>query len=66
MEFKDRELYATLSNTIIPDKFMAETNPNNPLETDVVHCWNTQQQRWDNFKISELEKYEPQGDQVSE
>lgn len=61
MEFKDRTLFATLSNSIIPDKFMAETNPNNPLEVDVVNCWNTEQQRWDNFKISELEEYVPGG-----
>lgn len=61
MVLKDRTLFATLSNSIIPDKFMAETNPNNPLETDIVNCWNTEQLRWDNFKISELEEYVPGG-----
>jgi hypothetical protein len=64
--FKDRTLYGTLANTIIPDRFMAETNPNNPLELDVVNCWNTEQLRWDTFKISELEEYLPNGSQSGE
>ena len=60
MEFKkDPTLSATLSNMIIPDKFMAESNPNNPLELDEVHCWNIKRVRWDKFKISELTYYHP-------
>ena len=66
LEFKDRTFSGTLNNAIIPDKFMAETNPNHPLELDEVHCWNTDRHQWDKFKISELEKYLPQGVQVSE
>ena len=59
MEFKDREFSGTLSNIIIPDNFMAELNPNSPLELDEVHCWNMTQLRWDMFKISELTYYHP-------
>ena len=57
LQFKDRVWFGTLNNSIIPDKFMADTNPNNPLELDEVNCWNVEQLRWDNFKISELESY---------
>ena len=58
---KDRTFYGCLINAIIPDRLMAELNPNNPLELDEVHCFNIDQQRWDKFKISELEKYDPNG-----
>ena len=65
MEFKkDPTLSATLSNMIIPDKFMAESNPNNPLELDEVHCWNIKRVRWDKFKISELTYYHPSQGEV--
>ena len=66
LQFKDRTFSGTLNNSLIPDKFMAETSPNNPLELDEVHCWNVDQQRWDSFKISELEAYSPEGVRVSE
>ena len=49
-----------LVNSLIPDKHLAETNPNHPMELDEVHAWNIESQRWDKFKISELETYEPE------
>ena len=65
MEFKKApSILGTLSNIIIPDNFMAETNPNNPLEHDEVHCWNIKKARWDQFKISELTYYHPSRGEV--
>ncbi len=59
---KDRTFYGCLINGIIADRLMAETNPNyDPSELDEIHCFNIDQQRWDKFKISELEKYDPMG-----
>ena len=49
----------TLANSIIPDKFMAETNPNNPTEPDTIKAWDTERLQWITFKISELEVYKP-------
>ena len=49
----------TLANSIIPDKFMAETNPNNPTEPDTIKAWDTERLQWVTFKISELEDYKP-------
>ena len=66
LEFKDRTWFGTLNNSIIPDKFMAETNPNHPLELNEVNCWNVEQLRWDKFNISDLEEYTPQGSQSGE
>ena len=66
LEFKNRKWFGTLNNSIIPDKFMAETNPNHPLELDEVNCWNVEQLRWDKFLISELEEYAPQGSPLGE
>ena len=65
MEFKkDPTLSATLSNMLIPDNLMAETNPNNPLELEEVHCFNMERRRWDKFKISELTYYHPSQGEV--
>ena len=58
---KDREIIGCLINAMIPERFLKELNPNHPLELDVVHCWNTEDQRWDSFSISELENYQPIG-----
>lgn len=61
MTVKDREIYGCLVNAMIPERLLKELNPNHPLELDVVHCWNTEDQRWDFFSISELENYQPIG-----
>ena len=41
--YKDRgemiTRYVTLANTMIPDKFMAESNPNNPTKPDDIKAW---------------------------
>ena len=58
---KDREIYGCLVNAMIPERFLKDLNPNHPLELDEVHCWNTEEQRWDSFRISELENYQPNG-----
>ena len=60
IETKEGIRWMCLVNAIIPDRFMAETNPNHPAELDEVHAWNIEDQRWDTFKISELETYEPE------
>ena len=58
---KDRDIYGCLVNAMIPERFLKDLNPNHPLELDEVHCWNTEDQRWDSFRISELENYQPNG-----
>ena len=60
VETKEGVKWFCLVNAIIPDKHLAETNPNHPAELDEVHAWNIESQRWDKFKISELETYEPE------
>ena len=60
VETKEGIKWVCLVNAIIPDKHLAETNPNHPSELDQVHAWNIEDQRWDKFKISELETYDPQ------
>ena len=60
VETKEGIRWMCLVNAMIPDRFMAETNPNDPLELNEIHAWNIDDQKWDKFKISELEKYEPQ------
>ena len=60
VEIKEGVKWFCLVNAIIPDKHLAETNPNHPAELDEVHAWNIEGQRWDKFKISELETYEPE------
>ena len=49
--------YVTLANSMIPDKHMAETNPNNPTKPDDIKAWDTERLQWATFKISELEEY---------
>jgi hypothetical protein len=61
MTLKDRVIPGCLINSMIPERFLKEMNPNNPLELDEVHCWNTETQRWDSFLISELENYQTIG-----
>ena len=61
------EMKATLIEADIPDQHMAESDPNNPLEPDLVHVWDVVRYRWNKFRISQLESYEPQfgaGDQA--
>ena len=55
----ENEAYVTLCNAIIPDKHMAETNPNNPTKLDDIKAWDMERMRWVQFKISTLEEYEP-------
>jgi hypothetical protein len=54
---KEGEINGTLLNQWIPEEHMRDHNPNHPLETDVVNCWDVKLRRWNNFKISELETY---------
>jgi len=54
---KDGEINGTLLNQWIPEQHMKDNNPNHPLETDVVNCWDVKLHRWNRFKISELETY---------
>ena len=53
------EAYVTLSNSMIPDQHMAETNPNNPTKLDDIKAWDAERLKWVQFKISTLERYEP-------
>ena len=55
---EDITTYVTLSNQLIPDKHMAESNPNNPTELDKIKAWDTERQKWITFNISELNEYE--------
>ena len=54
---KEGEIEGTLQLSFIPEQHHPEENPNHPLETDVVRCWDTNRYRWNTFKISELEEY---------
>jgi hypothetical protein len=54
---KEGEINGTLLNQWIPEEHMKDHNPNHPLETDVVNCWDVKLHRWNRFKISELETY---------
>jgi hypothetical protein len=49
----------TLIEAMIPDKHMKDTDPNNPLETDLITVWDIDRYRWNQFRISELEEYTP-------
>ena len=60
VETKEGIKWFCLVNAIIPDKYLAETNPNHPSELDEVNAWDIENQRWGKFKISELETYDPQ------
>ena len=62
---KDGEINGTLLNQWIPEQHMKENNPNHPLETDVVNCWDVKLHRWNRFKISELETYNAIGSEPS-
>lgn len=54
---KEITRYVTLANSIIPDKYMAESNPNNPTEMDRITAWDTERLQWITFNISSLEDY---------
>jgi len=56
---KVEEMRCTLIEAMIPDKHMKDTDPNNPLETDLITVWDIDRYRWNQFKISELEEYTP-------
>ena len=62
IKYKERgseiERSVTLANSMIPEKLMAETSPNNPLELDEVHAFDTKRLQWVRFKISELDVYQ--------
>ena len=58
-EGKEIRRFVTLANSMIPDKHMAETNPNNPTQPDDIKAWDTERLQWATFKISELEEYKP-------
>ena len=64
IETDKEQFQCTLSNAFIPEQFMAETNPNHPLEQDEVHAWDTEKRRWIKFNISELTKYQPAGGEI--
>ena len=55
----ENEAFVTLSNSMIPDKHMAESNPNNPTKLDDIKAWDVERLKWVQFKISTLERYEP-------
>ncbi len=55
---EDITTYVTLSNSLIPDRHMAESNPNNPTELDKIKAWDTERQKWITFNISELNDYD--------
>ena len=55
---EDMTTYVTLSNALIPDRHMAESNPNNPTELDKIKAWDTERQKWITFNISELNEYD--------
>ena len=52
---KEKEFSVTLQNAMINEKLQKETNPNNPLENDIVNAYDVKLLRWVSFKISELE-----------
>lgn len=56
---KEKEFSVTLQNAMINEKLQKETNPNNPLENDIVNAYDVKLLRWVSFKISELEIYNP-------
>jgi len=60
MTGKIETMKATLIEAGIPDQHMAESDPNSPLEPDLVHVWDIERFRWNQFRISQLESYEPQ------
>ena len=51
--------FVTLSNAMIPDKHMAETNPNHPLEKDLINAWDTERLQWVRFNLSDVTEYKP-------
>jgi hypothetical protein len=53
------EMRCTLIEAMIPDKHMKDTDPNNPLETDLITVWDIDRYRWNQFRISQLEEYTP-------
>ena len=53
------EAKVTLLNQFIPDHMMKETNPNHPLEADIVHAFDVSRHRWYEFKASEIVDYRP-------
>ena len=55
----ENKAFVTLTNSIIPDQHMAESNPNNPTKLDDIKAWDTERLKWVQFKISTLEEYEP-------
>lgn len=57
---KVESMKATLIEADIPDQHMAESDPNSILEPDLVHVWDIERYRWNKFRISQLESYEPQ------
>ena len=56
---KVEEMRCTLIEAMIPDKHMKDTDPNNPLEQDLITVWDIDRYRWNQFRISELEEYTP-------
>jgi hypothetical protein len=56
---KVEEMNCTLIEAVIPDKHMKDTDPNNPLEPDLITVWDIDRYRWNQFRISELEEYTP-------
>jgi len=56
---KEKEFFLTLQNSMINEKHHKETNPNHPLENDIVNAYDVKLLRWASFKISELELYNP-------
>ena len=51
--------FVTLSNSMIPDQHMAETNPNHPLEADLLNAWDTERLQWVRFNLSDVTEYKP-------
>ena len=56
---KVEEMRCTLIEAMIPDKHMKDTDPNNPLEQDLITVWDIDRYRWNQFRISQLEEYTP-------
>ena len=55
----ENEAFVTLTNSMIPDAHMAESNPNNPTKLDDIKAWDIERLKWVQFKISTLEEYGP-------
>ena len=53
------EAKVTLLNQYIPDAMMKESNPNHPLEADLVLAWDVSRYRWYEFNASEIKEYHP-------